>query len=247
MKKLALVLFLGLGGCAHTPIHEINERWRDILEQRRTQYKVKAADTISMKFYNVPDVELTQTVTVLPDGRCDPFFMDDMIVAGKTVKELEADIKKFYAQSVSDAELSVQITPALEQIILEGELGSGKGVGSGGGGTGTAIPYTPNLTLLQAMGQQGGYKLTACLHNIIVRRSYLNPRYPEVFHVNIRDFANVRRDTIDMPEDLMLLPGDHIIVQRNLAILIRDLLEEYFYGFFPPLLRSFIPGSVFGV
>ncbi len=219
MKRWCLLLVLAAIGCESTPVHEINEKYKDVLFQRENHYKIKAGDSVTIKFYN-QDPDLNQVLLVLPDGHTDPFFMDDAVFAGKTVKELEADITKYYAGQLKNPEISVGITPAGETIILEGMVPRP-----------VPQPYTIRMTLVQAIGQGGGYLLTACLHQVIVRRTYLDPKHPDVFRVNLRDYE-------DTPEELFLLPGDHIIMQRNLAILIRDYIEEYVYGFLPPFFRS---------
>jgi len=214
-RFLTLGAVLGLAACSSTPIQEVNERYRQVLLQRETEYRLKPGDSISLKFFN-QDQEINQTLLVLPDGRTDPFFMDDLVVAGKTVKQLEEDIRRYYADQVISSEVSVQIIPAGETIILEGEVVRP-----------STQPLTMKMTLMQALGNAGGYKLTACLHTIIIRRSFLDEKHPDVFRINLRKYA-------DVPEELFLLPNDHIIVERNWVILVQDYIEQYVWGFLPP-------------
>jgi protein involved in polysaccharide export with SLBB domain len=225
LMKLSLSLFLGvcLVSCESTPIQDINAKYLKVLKQRETEYRIKPGDTVNMKFYN-QDAELNQTLLVLPDGHSDPFFMDDAVLAGKSIKELEEDIGRYYAQQVRNAEVSVQITPAGETIFLEGEVVKP-----------ATQPYTLKMTLMQAMGNAGGYKLTACLHTVILRRSYLDPVNVDVYRISLRDYY-------DTHPELLLLPNDHIIVERNWVILVRDYINEYVWGFLPPFLRTGLPG-----
>jgi len=228
MKLLPILLSgLLLASCKSTPIHEINEKYWKVLENRWSHYQIKPGDTILLRFHNL-EPELNQTLTVLADGRADPFFMDDAVVAGKTVKELEEEIQRHYAQQIRAAEISVQVTPAGENIILEGEVLRP-----------LPQPYTLRMTLIQLLGNAGGYKLTACLHTVILRRSYLTPRSPDVFRVSLREYA-------DEKEELFLLPGDHIIVERNWAILVRDYINDYVWGFLPPFFRA-LPAALAGI
>jgi len=63
------------------------------------------------------------------------------------------------------------------------------------------------MTLSQALGNAGATRSRLppqCCH----RRSYLDPKHPEVFRINLRDYP-------DIPEELFLLPNDHIIVERT--------------------------------
>jgi len=202
-----------------TPIHEVNEKYRDVLMQRQNEYRLKPGDTITLRFYN-QDLELNQTLLVLPDGHTDPFFMDDAVVGGKTIKEFEADINKFYAGQIQNSDVSVQVLPAGETITIEGQMVKP-----------ATQPFTNKMTLMQAMGNAGGYKLTACLCEVIVRRYYPDPRKPDVIRVSLREYG-------DIPEDLLLLPNDQIIVERNWVILVRDYIDEYVWGFLPPFFRS---------
>jgi len=213
-KSYLLVFLPLLPACVSpTPIKDINQKYSEQLEQRGREYKIKPGDTITVKFY-AQDPELNQVWFVLPDGRTDPFFMDDSVVAGKTVKQLQEDMKRYYADQVRDGELSVDIRPAEESVIVEGQLVRP-----------LVFPYHNGMTMLQVMGMSGGYKLTACLDQVILRRG------TDVFRVDMSDYH-------DTPDDLLLLPNDHIVVERNVIILIRDYIEEYVYGFFPPILRS---------
>lgn len=228
MKLLSLFLIFFLTGCSSTPIHEVNEKYRDVLLQRETNYRIKPGDTISIKFFKL-EADFNQTLLVLPDGRTDPYYMDDMVLTGKTVKDLKEMINKYYhARIPENQEISIQITPAAETITLEGQIVRPDR------DTYTQ-PYTPKMTLIQAIGNVGGYKLTACLHTVIVRRSYLDKNHPDVFRINLRDYE-------DTPEDLYLLPNDHIILERNWLILVRDYITEYVWGFLPPVF-----GTVVGV
>jgi len=228
MRYLLPLFILGLVSCSSVPAHLINEKYRAVLTQRDTSYHLKPGDILNIRFYN-QDVDLNQALmTVLPDGRTDPYFMDDVVVAGKSVKELEADIVRYYARQVRVPEVSVQVTPAAEAIIIEGQFG---GQSRNIATATNIIPYTSNMTLVQAIGRVGGYNLTACMHEVVIRRYYLDPKHPDVFRINLRDYA-------DTPEDLILLPGDQIILERNWFILFRDYVDEYVWGMLPPFFRT---------
>jgi protein involved in polysaccharide export with SLBB domain len=222
-----LVAVLLLCGCRATPLPEINQRYRQVLLQRETQYRLKPGDVITLRFYN-QDMELNQTLLVLPDGRTDPFFMDDAQVAGKTIPELQEEIRRHYADQINQSEISMQVAPAGETVTVEGEVIRP-----------SIQPYAIKMTLLQALGNSGGYKLTAHLRGVIVRRYFLDPRKPDVFRVNVNAYAHT-------PEDLVLLPSDQIVVERTFLILIRDYIDEYVWGFLPPFFRS-IPIAALGL
>jgi protein involved in polysaccharide export with SLBB domain len=217
---LAALAAAALCGCVTTvPIHQINEKYRAQLNERQQNYRIKPGDTVTIKFYNL-EPELTQALLVLPDGRTDPFFMDNTVFAGKTVKELEGELVKYYAKQVTSPEISVLVAPAGETVVMEGEVLRP-----------IPQPLTLKMTLLQALGNAGGYKITGSLKHVIVRRPFLNAEHPDVFRVDVWDYA-------DIPEELFLLPNDHIIVEKHWLINIRDYITEYVWGFLPPFLRG---------
>lgn len=221
MRFLSIILLAGLCACESTPIRDINAKYKQALEQRWAEYRIKPGDTLALRFYN-QDIDLNQgPLLVLPDGRTDPFFMDDAVVAGKTVKELEKDLAARYAGQVRNPEVSVSLTPAAETVIVEGEVLRP-----------LPLPYTVRMTLMQAIGNAGSYKITACLHTVILRRPYLNPAAPDVYRIDLTKYY-------DTPEELFLLPSDHIIVEKNWVIYVRDWINEYIWGYLPPFLRTF--------
>ncbi len=209
-----LVLFTLLGGlvsCRATSPQEINDLYKDVIYQRDTQYRIKPGDAIQIRFFN-QEGQFNQTFFVLPDGRTDPFFMNDAIVMGKTVKEFEEDVQRSYADQVKNAEISVHITPAGEVIYLRGAVTRP-----------ATMPYTLKMTLSQAISNAGGYLDSASADEVILKRSYKNPRKPDYFVVNLYDTS----------EEIFLLPNDQIIVDRTWWIVVRDYLNEYIWRLLP--------------
>jgi hypothetical protein len=220
----ALALGLGLAGCAsHTP-SQINELYREVLEQRATHYRIKPGDTLTVKFYGAGGKsDLDQELRVLADGRTDPYFLDNLVVAGLTVDELKAKLVTTYEKEVTAAIASLQVEPLAETVVIEGEVES-PGV----------VNYFPRMTLSQLISRSGGYKITACIDSVRLKRPYLNPEHPDVFTVDLSDDS----------AEIFLLPEDQIWVERNLWIYARDYVREYVWGMLPPIFSSIFGGFI---
>ena len=83
-----------LAGCAVVPPAEINEQYRSIIELRRSDYVVKPGDVLTLDLYRQEGQLAMQNVQVLEDGRGDPFFMTSYRFGGRTIPEIEEDVRK---------------------------------------------------------------------------------------------------------------------------------------------------------
>jgi protein involved in polysaccharide export with SLBB domain len=213
--RLAIVLatsFLAISGCAVTPPREINERYREALLKRLQQYTVKEGDALDIKVYKQETAGLNQTGTVLPDGRTDIALMDNFRAAGKTLPEIQAELKAKFMAEVRDPDLILQVKPQEETVYLLGEL-----IRPG------PLVLRPLMTVSDAVAVAGGVRLTASPWHVLLRRPYLNPLHPDWFRIDIDDRS----------EEIFLLPGDTIEVEYNTAGLIVAVLREYIFGILP--------------
>ena len=197
--------------CTVVPPSKINELYKDIIYQREAQYRIKPGDSIVIGFSG--KAEYSESLFVLPDGRTDLYYMDDAIVAGNTIKELEENIKQFYSQQIRGLVIGIQITPKEETVYLSGHGSSQPG----------PQPMSLRMTLSQLLINGGGYNDTASIDDVILRRPYRNSRQPDVFRISLYDES----------EELFLLPNDQIIIDRTYWIVFRDYLREYFWGLLP--------------
>ena len=201
-----------LVSCAVTSPAEVNEKYRDVLDQRHDHYVLKDGDTIAVKLYNRAG-DLNQTsILVLPDGRSDLFFMDNHMLAGKTVAELEAELKARIEGQVRDAEVSIQVTPKGEKVYVIGQF---EKPGS--------IELTTKMTLQEAIAAAGGVKVTGDTDWALLRRPFGSPRHPDLFRIDLNDES----------EGIFLLPGDQIVLGRTFLAGFINYLREYVFGILP--------------
>jgi protein involved in polysaccharide export with SLBB domain len=211
-----------LAACGATPPREINEKYKSVLEQRAEQYAIKDGDVIDIDYWNEAAADLEQAGrNVLPDGRSDLFFLDNHSVLGKSVPALEAEIKEAVKGQFQSPEVSIRVTPRLEEVVLTGEFERPG-----------AIRLDRKMTLNDAIARAGGIRITAAPWAATLRRPYHDPAHPDVFTI----------DLLDDSEEIYLLPGDHIDLDRNVAALIVRIINEYIFGIIP---APFYSGALF--
>lgn len=220
---ILFALCLAAASCKTIAPEEVNRLYQEELKQRDGEYRIKGGDTLAIKLFATdPGTQFNQILQVLPDGRTDPFFMDNLVVAGKTVRQLEEEVERVYAPQVRSPEVAIQVTPAPELIYLHGQVEK----------PGTQ-PYVHGMTLSHAIANANGYKVTASADEVVLKRSYRNPRRPDRFVVSLYEDS----------EAVFLLPGDEIIVDPTAWILVRDYLQEYLWGLLPV---SYLQALLFG-
>lgn len=209
----ALVALLGCASCAVSRPEDINERYKDVLESRFNRYTLKPGDALSISIYN-RTTELTQTDRiVLPDGRSDLFYMDNHELVGKSLPEVEAELRARTRNELQgDPEISLQVRTKDEVAYLVGQFER----------PGT-VTLTTKMTLQEAISSVGGLRITGDTDYALLRRPYRDPRHPELFRIDLNDEV----------EQLFLLPGDQIFLQRTFFAGLSNYLREYIFGIIP--------------
>lgn len=211
---LSILTVLSASGisCSVTPPSQVNDDYKEVLFDRHNNYKLKPGDRITIRLYNRAG-DLNQTeVNILPDGRCDLFFMDNMRIEGKTITQVESELKARIADQVRDAEVSILVSPYLERVHLVGQFER----------PGT-IELSVKLTLQEAISTALGTRITGDTDYALLRRPYMDPRHPMRYRIDLNDES----------EEIFLLPGDQIILERNFAAGVINYLREFIFGVIP--------------
>jgi len=222
-------------GVSKVPPAEINEKYLSVIEGRFDRYRVKPGDTVVLRVYDTEGKLAEQTFLVTDDGRSDPFFMDGYRFGGKTVAEIETDARELFiasneVQAVQGLplELSVLVTPAAEFVYVHGELER----------LVLQVDLRPGMTIQDAIARSGGIRITADDDGVLLRRPFSHPPgSPERYRVDISLLG----------EEVILLPNDHIHVERTVLATIVAYLREYVFGIFPTseIFRYGIAGATF--
>jgi protein involved in polysaccharide export with SLBB domain len=228
IQSCAPLLALVCASCAYPvmPPSEVNRVYREVIAKRHDTYLVKEGDTITLRLYDRAG-DLNQVdVVVLPDGRADLFFMNNVRLAGRTLAEIEADIKKGMESQVRDTDLSIVVKPATDKVYMSGEF---ERPGS--------VDLTVDMTLHEAISAVGGLKVTGDTDYALLRRTYVNPQHPDMYRVDLNDVT----------EEIFLLPGDQIHLDRNACATVVHYIQVYVLGIFgaAPISYATFAASVF--
>ncbi len=199
--------------CTISRPEDINAAYREVLDQRFNHYVLKPGDAISVTLYNRQTDLNQRDLLILPDGRSDLFFMDNHSFVGKTVSEVEAELRAQTAGEIQNvAEVMIQVRPKEEVAYFIGQFER----------PGT-VPLTTKMTLHEAISSVGGTNILGDTDYALLRRPYKDPRHPELFRIDLNDEV----------EELFLLPGDQVILGRTFLAGLIGYLREYVFGIIP--------------
>jgi len=209
------VLVAVLASCATTPPEEINQRYRDVLDQRMSQYRLKDGDMIEVQYFDEDEARLNQgDILILDDGRVDMFFRNNWRVEDMTIPEFEAALREAVKDETGglEPEISVRVTPRGDEVMMIGEFTRPGNV-----------PLSQGMTLRDAIGHASGVRITSAPWAAVLTRRYNDRLHPEVFTI----------DLFETSEEIELLPGDQIELDRNIAAYVIQILQEYVFGILP--------------
>jgi polysaccharide biosynthesis/export protein len=165
---------------------------------QRVRYKLHSGDVITLDYRYTP--EFNQTVTIQPDGYVTLNIVGDVKVADLTLDEVHDQILKMASSRLNHPELNLTLKDFEHpSIVVAGEVAKpGK------------FELREDTTALQAVMLAGGFKDSARDTNVVLLRR-INGQMAEVRQLNLH---NVRQ-TSDLEKDMMLEPGDMLLVTRN--------------------------------
>jgi polysaccharide export outer membrane protein len=184
----AVAALLSLSACGGPP----NFNWK---AENAIGYRVGAGDVLKVNVWKHD--ELSQQVTVRPDGKFSLTLVGDIDAEGRTVDEIGAEIAKRSTRFFQDnPPVSVQVAEVKSyKIYVVGEVLHGG-------------EFTPNhqVTVLHGLAMAGGFtRFASPDHIVIVRRDpHGDRRIPF-------DYGAVVNDG-DLQENLALQSGDTVIV-----------------------------------
>lgn len=160
---------------------------------RRSQYVIGPADVIHVNVWK--NTDLSQSVTVDPNGFVSLPLLGDVHVAGMTTDQMAAVLSSRLASYMVNPLITVSVVDIRSrQVYITGEVGK-----SG------AYPLIVPVTILQLIAQAGGLNAYAKRKDIYVLRTTngrtekLPFNYTKVTHGDGRD-------------NILLQPGDTVIV-----------------------------------
>ena len=213
MGVMAVVLVLG--ACAKQPGLPPSTQYGSQTTSPETyNYLIGPGDQLQIFVWRNPEV--SQTVTVRPDGKISTPLVEDLQASGRTSAQLAKDLEKaletYIRQPIVTVIVVAGIGPYSEQIQVIGQVGSsrnGQTTGSQGGQAGVqAIAYRRKMTLLDVMVTVGGLNEFAAGNKTKLVRMVDGEQ--KEYEVRLDDLLNG-----DISANVDMLPGDILIVPES--------------------------------
>jgi polysaccharide export outer membrane protein len=160
-------------------------------------YVIGAGDGVNIFVWRNP--ELSNTVTVRPDGKITVPLVEDVPASGKTPTQLARDMEKELATYVKNPVVTVMVSgfggPYDRQVRVVGQATRP-----------IAMPYRDKMTALDLMIAVGGLTPFADGNRTVVVRNVEGQ--PQQFAVRLDDLINEG----DFSANVYMLPGDTLII-----------------------------------
>jgi protein involved in polysaccharide export with SLBB domain len=162
-------------------------------------YTIAVADTLATRCYFNP--QLDEEVMVGPDGNISLSLVGQFKAAGKTPKELSAELTKAYSAYFQKATATVNVRRFMgHRIFTAGELKR----------PGMFSLVDNASTVLESIAASGGVSSEATLHQVVLIRRLPDQREPLITALDLgRALSGA-----DPSQNVQLLPGDYVYVPR---------------------------------
>ena len=169
------------------------------LTPEATPYRVQVGDELMVRFLLNP--ELNEDVAVRPDGKISTAVAEDVQAAGRTVPELDAELRRRYKSELMNPRLNVVVKSfSPTRVYVSGEVTT----------PGEYTTVGPSLTLSQAIARAGGLKNSASASRVFLIRRGPGDK-PVELATRYDDVISGR----DPRADVRLAPYDVVYVPRS--------------------------------
>jgi polysaccharide biosynthesis/export protein len=177
--------------------------------ERNPRYLLRESDVLQITFRFTP--EFNQTITIQPDGFVNLLSVGDMYIAGKSVPELTAALRKAYGQFLHDPVIDVELKDFEKPyFIAGGEVGRpGK------------YELRGQTTVAEAVAIAGGFTEKA-KHSEVLVYHRVPGGWDHAKELNVKRMLASK----DLTEDIQLRPGDLIYVPKNRMSKIREFIPS---------------------
>ena len=178
-------------------------------------YQMAAGDGYLVNFFYFPEYNVSGFVR--PDGYMTVPLVGDINVEGLTPAQVSDSIRTRYASVLAEPEVSVIITePASQRYFVFGEVGQPGAYAIGG-----------RMSVLDAIAQAGGVKVSGRTDNIILMRKTDDGRYVAR---RIDLSAMIRSEETQVTR---LMPADVIFVPATAIAKLNTFVDQFFNNLSP--------------
>jgi polysaccharide export outer membrane protein len=164
------------------------------IAQNDAEYKIGPQDVLRIDVWKEP--EISRTIPVRPDGRVSLPLLNDVQAAGLTAMQLSAVISEGLKKYITNPQVTVGVAEInSRRVYVTGEVNKAG-----------AFPLLPNMTVLQALSNSGGFTQFAKLKGIYVLRVEEGKQVKHPF--NYKDAVSGKTPE----QNILLQPGDVIVV-----------------------------------
>jgi polysaccharide export outer membrane protein len=158
-----------------------------------SEYTLGAADVVRVNVWKSPD--LSQTVTIGPDGFVSLPLLGDVHAAGLTSNQLARDLSSRLSSYVVNAQVTVSVVDIRSrQVFVTGQVGKPG-----------AYPLIAPITVLQLIAQAGGLNTFANRKGIFVLRGTKG----DIQRIKFNYTSAIHGD---VKQNIGLQPGDTVII-----------------------------------
>ena len=192
------------------------------------EYHINQGDELHVRFLYQPD--MSEQVPVRPDGRISLASTGEISVIGLTPRDLERLIEERSATHLRNPEVTVIVTKLGEQrVYVGGEVGKPG-----------YVTLRPDMTVLQAVLQAGGFRKTAKLDSVLL----MTPGAGGRFAASRVDMEQVVQEGV--PERVRLHPNDVIYAPPTWVADMNEVVDQWVRGLIPALPRVGVGYSLSG-
>ncbi|MGD9851824.1 MAG: polysaccharide biosynthesis/export family protein [Nitrospirales bacterium] len=186
------------------------------------EYVIQPGDRLDIKFFYNP--EMSDFMTVRPDGRISLQLVGEIVAAGRTPLGLKDELTKKYEEELKSPEITVIVRSFGSRIYIDGEVkrpGEQELVGP--------------LTVMQAISRAEGLTEKAWQEALVIRR--IQGREPLVIAVDLNDVLTGK----DFTQDIGLVPFDVVYVPRSPVADVNLWVDQYIRKNIPINFGAFFP------
>ena len=158
---------------------------------------LRTGDSFELKIGGVPadDTSLiSSTYTIDGEGCINLAYVNKVRAAGLTASEIQSSVERAYVNGgiFTHPSVSLNITASSRQVTVGGEVNNK-----------TRIPYTPDMTVMSAIGAAGDFTIFA------------NQARVRLIRGNTVKIINCKKIRANPSLDEKVLPGDNIQVEQS--------------------------------
>lgn len=210
VRILAVLAPLALAACSSPSIKNPTPLSALPQSTATSEYLIQPGDDLDIRFFYNP--ELNDQQIVRPDGRIGLQLVGEQVVAGKSPRQVEQELRGKYERDLRQPEIAVILRAyGGQKAYVDGEVTKPGMIDLAGG-----------RTILQAVAEAGGVKPTGTLTDVIVIRR--TPEGKVAVPINMK----AALEGSDVGQDISLKPYDVVFVPRSGVADVNLFIEQYF-------------------